>query len=97
MRCLYWNSPITTPFGTLIEINNRKPQGLFQTNQGPRLFYGDELRLMACYVKDLDFENISPNKMAMVWTAPAGLKLETKIGEPRQHRFEFDIGALPVV
>ncbi|MEI7534376.1 MAG: hypothetical protein WCK57_08395 [Verrucomicrobiae bacterium] len=92
MRCIYWNSPLTTPYGTLLNINQMKPQGIFQTNQGPRLFYGDSTRLVAWHVKDLSFEIINKNKMAMKWTAPAGLNLDqTPFGESRHHRFEFDV------
>ena len=83
---------LTTLYGTLLNINAKKPQGIRQSNQGPRLFYGDSTRLVAWYVKDLSFERINQNKMAMEWTAPAGTNLDqTPIGESRRHRFEFDI------
>jgi len=95
MRCVYLNSPLTTPYGTLLNINAKKPLGIFQTNRGSKLLYGESTRLVAWHVKDLSFEIISPNKMVMEWTAPAGWNLDqTPFGEPRKHQFEFNTGKL---
>src|SRR5437879_4393832 len=74
MRCLYWNSPLWTPTESLAHVNQRKPQGIFIGDYGPRLFYGDATHLDAVLVKDLHIERRSSGEMILEWTAPPGIR-----------------------
>lgn len=94
MRCLFWNSPLWTPFETLCRVNKRKPEGIRIGDEGPRLIYGDDAtHLMAWYVKDLCIDRDAYGKVVMEWTAPPGSRLDSNtrtvrpLGEPRKRRF----------
>ena len=80
MRCLFWNSPLWTPFESLKRVNQRQPLGIFIIGEGPRLFYGDATHLVAWHVKDLQIERDSVGKVVVEWTAPAGSRFDRKSG-----------------
>jgi|SRR5437016_12053762 len=93
MRCLFWNSPLWTPFEALRRVNKRKPEGIFILNEGPRLIYGDATHLVAWHVKDLRIERDLSGSVVMEWTAPPGSHFDSKtetfhpLGKPRKRRF----------
>jgi hypothetical protein len=78
MRCLFWNSALHTPFGTLHSVNKRKPQGIWIQNDGDRLLYGDSTHLRACYVKDLNILQDTSGNMVMEWTVPPAKQFDSK-------------------
>ena len=78
MRCLFWNSELHTPFGTLHSVSKRKPQGIWIQTDGNRLVYGDATHLMACYVKDLKIEQNKSGNMVMKWTVPPATEFDKK-------------------
>ena len=65
MQCVYWNSALTTPYGTLLKINIKNPLEITRTNKGSRLSYGDLTRLVAWRVKDLSFERVGSNMQSV--------------------------------
>lgn len=95
MRCLFWNSPLHTPLGTLQSVQKRKPQGIWIQNDGDRLLYGDSTHLTACLVKDLSISQNSLGNMVMEWTVPPATQFDNKthrfvpVTEPFKRRFEW--------
>src|ERR1035437_9787006 len=95
MRCLFWNSPLWTPFESLKRVNQRKPLGIFIVSDRRPLLYGDATCLIAWYVRDLRIERNSSGKVVMQWTAPAGSGpgIETgtvvSVGTPIKRRYEW--------
>jgi hypothetical protein len=96
MRCLFWNSPLCTPFTSLKQVNLRKPPHVFIVDEGPRLRYGEATHLVAWHVKDLVMERDPSGRVVMEWTAPAGIHFvrETRtlepIGIPTRRRYVWE-------
>ena len=94
MRCLYWNSALHTPLGTLVHVNEKKPQGIWiPNNSGGRLMYGNATHLIACYVKDLKIGQDESGNMVLEWTEPPVAKFDNKthhflpVTKPRKRTF----------
>ena len=93
MRCLFWNSPLWTPFETQARVNMRKPPGIFISHEGPRLIFGDATHLIAWRVKDFQITRDESGNVVMEWTAPPGCRFDHKsrtiqpLGEAHKRRF----------
>ena len=73
MRCLYWNSPLHTPLGTILNINQRKPPGIFDTG----MRYGDATHLRAVFVKDLRVFREGED-IVLEWTHAGRTEIDSK-------------------
>lgn len=78
MRCLYWNSPISSPFDTMTHVNNPEPKAIRILRQGDRLIYGDATHLVAWFVRDLQMQRDAEGKVVIEWTAQPGKKFDSK-------------------
>ncbi len=80
MRCLYWNSPLFTPFESHKRVQMRQPPGVHFSRRGRRLYCGDKTHLSGVYVIDLVITRESFDAVRVEWTNRA----------PRRYDHEVD-------
>jgi len=100
MRCLFWNSPLWTPFESLQRGSQTNPLVIRRVNEGARLLYGEATYLVAWRVKDLRIVRGSSGKVVIEWTAPAGSRIDgtikrsvpavVPVGASTRRRYEWD-------